>query len=118
MENNTDVADIEKGKVVAILSYITFVGWLVAYLMNNNSSSKFGAFHLRQSLGLMIIGVGVFVISFGFLFFSWYLYAGLRFINVGVLVLVIMGIINAANGKTQTLPVVGEFFDKTFSGIK
>ena len=65
----------------------------------------------------MILGVGIYVISFGLLFFSYTMYHLFSFINIGVFALAIMGIINAANGKTQAIPILGDFFDKMFSGI-
>ena len=118
MNNTTpDAQDIEKGKTIAILSYITLIGWVIAYIMHTNTQTKFGAFHLRQALGLMIITIATYVISFGFIFISYYLFAAFRLVNVGVFVLIIMGIINAANGKMKAVPVLGDFFDKTFSGI-
>lgn len=41
-------------KVVAILSYFTLLGWLVAIVLYGKHKSNFTSFHLRQSLGLII----------------------------------------------------------------
>ncbi len=41
-------------KVVAILSYLTLLGWLVAIVLYGKHKSSFTSFHLRQSLGLII----------------------------------------------------------------
>jgi uncharacterized membrane protein len=112
-----DTQDIESGKTIAILSYITLIGWIIAYVMHTSTKTKFGAFHIRQALGLMVLGIGIFVISFGFLFISYYLYYIFRLVNLAVFVMAIMGIVNAANGKMQKVPLLGDFFDKTFSGI-
>jgi uncharacterized membrane protein len=124
MENQSasapDQQDIAKGKTNAIIAYITPIGWLIAYLMHGNAKTKFAAFHLRQALGLAIVEGVLMALSvmFIFLFFSFpILFWGLRFVNIGILGLAVMGIINAGNGKSIQLPLVGDFLDKTFSGI-
>ena len=42
-------------KMIAVVSYITIVGWIVAYIMHSKSDEKtsLAAFHLRQSAGLI-----------------------------------------------------------------
>ena len=42
------------GKPAAALSYFTFIGLIIAYFMNNESKNPFAAFHIRQSLGLIL----------------------------------------------------------------
>jgi hypothetical protein len=44
MENQT----IQDGKTMAIISYITWVGTLIAFIMNNDKHNSFAAFHIRQ----------------------------------------------------------------------
>ncbi|MCX6312439.1 MAG: hypothetical protein NT084_12480 [Bacteroidetes bacterium] len=121
MENTnmpvSDAQDAENGKIIAILSYITLIGWVIAYVMHSSNKTKFGAFHIRQGLGLMIMSVGVFILSFVMMFISFYLYSIFQIVNLGILAIAIMGIVNAAGGKKQGIPVLGEFFDKTFASI-
>ena len=50
--SNNEPYDMEK--VVAILSYLTLLGWLVAIVLYGKHKSSFTSFHLRQSLGLII----------------------------------------------------------------
>ncbi len=45
------------GKTVAIISYLTLIGWIVALIMNNNNKSELGSFHIRQMLGVLIVAV-------------------------------------------------------------
>lgn len=116
----SDQQDIDAGKTIAILSYITLIGWIVAIVMHTSSNpkSRFAAFHLRQSLGLFItlfaaiVTVVIISIIMPFLFFL------IPLIQLGVVILVILQIINAVNGKKQGLPLLGDFFEKILSGIK
>ncbi|NMP31566.1 hypothetical protein HII17_08330 [Thalassotalea sp. M1531] len=42
-------------RLIAVLGYLTIVGWLVAMLCYGSYKSKLAGFHLRQSLGLIIL---------------------------------------------------------------
>ena len=44
--------DINKGKNIAIISYLTLIGTIIAILMNNEDKSEFARFHIRQALGI------------------------------------------------------------------
>ena len=48
-------------KVVALVSYLTIIGWIVALILNSNNKSDLGSFHVRQSLGIILTG---FVLGF------------------------------------------------------
>ena len=50
-------ATTDNGKTVAIIAYITLIGWIIALIMNNGNKTALGSFHVRQSLGIMCIGV-------------------------------------------------------------
>src|SRR6478672_10978937 len=51
------VADATEDKTVAILSYITIVGFIAAVIVHQNHRTQLGAFHLRQTLGLVVTGL-------------------------------------------------------------
>lgn len=95
--------DIEKNKVIAFLAYIIFFIPLIAA-----PDSKFARYHANQGLVLLIFSVALYVvgtitsfifIGFIIMFLGWIL----------ILVLVIMGIINALNGQAKPLPIIGKF---------
>ena len=94
-------------KTNAILAYVTpllcGVGIVIAIVMHNNKKTQLAAYHLRQSLGLLIIGVANSVLSL-------IPFLGLVAIPIGLclFVLWIMGLINAINGQIKPLPVIGE----------
>ncbi|WP_369695584.1 hypothetical protein [Flavobacterium alvei] len=50
MENN----NFEQGKNIAIVSYITIIGAIVAIFMNQDKKNSFAAFHIRQALGIFV----------------------------------------------------------------
>ena len=111
-------SDTDKGKTVAILSYCTLIGWIVAIILHQSDKTKFGAFHIRQGLGLFIFMAALYIVigvSGIILFFTWFL---LPFIPLLVVVMVILGIINASGGKANQLPVMGKLSEKMLSGIE
>lgn len=98
--------------VVGIVSYITFIGWIVALIMNN-PKSEYGSFHIRQSLGIMLLFVAsavTFVIPF----------LGMIIAPIGylfALVLWIIGLVGAAQGKTSPIPIIGEKCQEWFEAL-
>lgn len=100
-----DFADAEKNKVMGILAYVLFfVPLLVA------KDSPFAKYHANQGFALFLTMFAsltvLLILSFipiiGFIFGLLHIVAYL-----GFLVLVVLGIINAANGKCVPLPVIG-----------
>lgn len=95
---------VAEDKTVAILSYITVIGFIAAIIVHMNKKTQLGAFHLRQMLGLLLTSlVGVIP------FLGW-------LVLVCVLVLWIMGLISAIKGEMKPVPLVGPFYQKWFAG--
>lgn len=102
-----DPADIEQNKVFAILAYL---GILVLVPILGAKESKFARFHANQGLVLLIaaiaigivIGILQFIPVLGIIFsiIGWV-------VNIALLVLCIIGIVNACNGKAKELPLIG-----------
>lgn len=116
--NTNDQQDAEKGKIVGILSYITIIGWVIAIIMHNNDKTRFGAYHLRQGLGLFVLSIAITALLMGTMMFMHFGFFWLSsIVRLGILALVIIGIVNAVNLKKQPLPIVGELFNNLFSGI-
>jgi uncharacterized membrane protein len=93
-------------KVVAIVSYVTLVGWIVAIVLHNNNRSELGAYHLRQSLGLMLTMAVLWFIPV----IGWIL-------NIVLFIFMIIGLIYASQEEQKPVPVVGEFYQNLFKGI-
>ena len=102
-------------KNIAIVGYITLIGWIIALIMKNssNDTNPFTTFHLRQSFGL---GASSFVLSTLLGFF--HLWSLIQLLNLLVLILIIVGVLNANGGKESHLPFVGKFFDEKLTFIQ
>lgn len=102
---------ISQGKTLAIVSYFTFVGVIIAIIMNLEKKNDFVWFHARQMIGLILLlifsnvtekyvnstlGTAFWVITF----VCW-----------------LFGVISAATGKSKPIPVIGQIFQKWFSNL-
>jgi uncharacterized membrane protein len=114
-ENQTDRLPTSSGmdpKVVAIISYITLIGWIVAVVMNNPKTSL-ASFHIRQSLGLMAISVALSIIAvvpiLGWIAFvvGW----------IGLIILWLVGFLSALQEEEKLVPIVGEYFQEWFKAL-
>lgn len=107
-------------KTLSIISYITIIGWLIAYFSYKGKldKSSLEKYHLKQSLGIGVLGVLNFVaeailttlISHSF---------GIVFTVTGIIIFVlwIIGIINAAKEEEKPLPIIGSLFVDKFNFI-
>jgi uncharacterized membrane protein len=89
--------------VVALISYITWVGFLIAFLMGDRSD-RFFTHHLNQAQVLNIASIVGGVLS------VLPLVGGIAtsLVSLAVFVLDIMGILSAYRGSTDPLPIVGD----------
>ncbi len=110
------VAPVVEDRTVAILSYITIIGFIVAIVMHGSKKTQLGSYHLRQVLGLIVTGVGfgLCVIVLAFIPFIGWLAIMVGWLSL--LVCVIMGLIAAASGQMKPVPVLGEHYQKWFTG--
>lgn len=124
MENennpNTNVQGMD-GKTIAVISYLTIIGWVIAYVMNSNNKSQIAIYHIRQSLFLMLAGIVFYTVQTMLLLIPYlgWLVALLSIpIGIALLILWIMGLIAAINGEEKPVPVVGEKAQQLLSSIK
>ena len=101
-------------KVIAIVSYLTFVGLAAAYILNQKSPSKLGAFHIRQSLGITLgfVVAKLFMMVPGVGWISALGLIGLSFVGW------VVGLISATQEKEDLAPIVGEYFQEWFASIE
>lgn len=103
-------------KTLSIVSYITLIGWLIAYFNGKEKADSLLKYHLRQALGLAIVSIIFNVV----LTIVATIIPALSFLGIAGLVIVvlwIMGIINAANGAEKPTPLVGKMFENKFAFI-
>ncbi len=108
MENTT----VTQGKTTAIISYITFIGTIIAIVMNNDKKNSFASFHIRQALGLALLQLIAYALRI-------YLGLGLLgwFLGVAVFVLIIIGVLGALQGEEKKVPFLGDQFQEWFKQI-
>lgn len=92
-------------KTVAIIAYLTLIGFIVALIMHSSKKTVIGAYHLRQMLGLIIFSIPCMIPLLGLL---WALV---------MFVFWIMGFINAVNGQMKPVPLIGSMFEKWFANV-
>ncbi len=122
MDNNPPPIAVSEDKTVAILSYITLVGFIVALVLNTSKKTRLGAYHLRQTLGFFLsaflAGICVMICLFIFALIpilnlilvplTWLAFAG------SLLGLWLMGFIAAIKGEMKPMPFVGSLYQKWF----
>ena len=106
-----DQADIQSNKVMAVLSYIGIL-WLVPML--GAKESKFAQFHANQGIVLFLFELAYNVVSQiiqailgGIPVVGALVSVILSLLNLVFLVLAILGIVNACQGKAKELPIIG-----------
>lgn len=108
MHNQT----VQEGKTMAIISYITIIGTLIAFILNQNKHNYFASFHIRQALGIFLAGMLV-------NFINRYADIGLLnvLLNASLFVLWIIGLIGAIQGEEKRIPLLGDQFQEWFRNI-
>ncbi|WP_369998133.1 DUF4870 domain-containing protein [Winogradskyella sp.] len=108
MNQNT----IDEGKTLGFVAYLTLLGTLIAFFMNQEKKNPFTSFHIRQALGLgllyIIIGFVVSSLDSMMVSMSFWIFFS---------VLYLYGIFGALTGKMNKIPMLGDFFQKTFKNI-
>lgn len=111
--NSSEASTIEEGKTMAIVSYMTIFGLIIAFIINNEKKNSFTAFHIRQSLGLGLFGIALSILSY-VPFVGW-LISMLG--SLLIIALWVIALISAVNGERKPVPVLGEKFQEWLSGI-
>lgn len=105
----------QQDNTLAWVSYLTIIGWIIALVMYNDSQkgNTLVRYHLRQSLGLYILGLAGSIIGI-IPILGWLIW---MVVSIAVLVFWILGIIAAAQSEEKPVPIVGDLFQQWFSFI-
>jgi uncharacterized membrane protein len=98
-------------KTVAIVAYITLIGFIAAIVIHSNKKTQLGSFHLRQMLGFFLTTFGGFILAI-IPVIGW---LALPFFYIGLIVLWVMGLIAAIKGEMKPMPLVGPLYQKWFA---
>ncbi len=83
--------------------------------MHNNEKTEFGAYHIRQSLGLMILYICVWLLNIILAIVNIPFLGYILFI--AVFILWILALVGAIQGEKKPVPLLGEQFQQWFKGI-
>ena len=90
----------------SIVAHITFIGWIVALIVNNSQKDELTSFFIRQTLGIhLIFAVGSLIPRLNFIF--W----------IVAFVLWIISLISAINQERKEVPGLGSYFQDWFRSI-
>lgn len=94
------------GKTKAIVAHITWVGWLIALIINSSQKDEITSFYIRQLLGIYLFSL---VITF------------IPLVNIVGWILAfifwILSLVGAINGEMKETPVIGKYFQDWFKGL-
>lgn len=103
-------------KTLSIISYITIIGWLIAFFQGKEKADNLLRYHLRQALGLAIVSIALNIV----LRVIAHVVPSLSFLGLAgftLFIFWIIGMINAANGALKPIPVIGKMFEDKFAFI-
>jgi uncharacterized membrane protein len=107
------MSEKDNGKVVAVVSYLTIIGWVIAYFMNSSNKTELGSFHIRQSFGLGVVQLILSIVAS----FLPSLYSVFGIAGLVVFVFQIIGFIGAIQESTNPVPLIGAKLQSVFSSI-
>lgn len=94
------------GKTIGIIAHLTLVGWVIALVVNSENKDELASFYIRQTLGLMLLGIAL----------GWIPIVG-WILAIVVFIFFIISLIGAISGKEKLVPILGKYFQDWFSGL-
>jgi uncharacterized membrane protein len=106
-----------KNKNLAIVAYITLIGWVIAYLefKKQDEKSPLVRYHLTQALGIYIFAIALSIVITIVATIIPSLGSILSIAGLLPLILLILGIISASNEALTPVPGIGKLFENKFS---
>ncbi|PTY07672.1 hypothetical protein DB347_05430 [Opitutaceae bacterium EW11] len=101
-------------KTTAIVAYLTLIGFIAAVVIHGTKKTRLGAYHLRQSLGLLLTSIAVAVAGMILAFIPFLGWLADLALWLGVFVLWILGFVAALKGEFKAVPILGENYQKWF----
>lgn len=92
-------------KTKAVLAYLTFIGFLIAYFINKEYKSEFATWHIKNMFGLLIgLFISIFLQNYAIGVFVYFV----------VLCLWLYCVLMAMMGRKQGIPYLSEKFQEWF----
>ena len=105
----------DEGKVIGIVSYLSWLGWIIALILNMDKKDKLARFHIRQSLLILLAFMVVGAVGGIIPIIGWFI-----ILPVGMIFLVvcwIIGLVAAIQGEEKEIPLIGKYAQDWFKGI-
>jgi uncharacterized membrane protein len=119
MENPRDpyIGSPDNPRTAALVSYITFIGWLIAYFgLYPSRHTAYTAFHLRQSLLIHILAFFLDVLfSFSRVLIVWLVLCGV--LGIFLFIVWLLGFWDAISGRQRPVPLIGRAAQRLFAGL-
>lgn len=106
MKDGAHTLPVGKNTLMAALAY---VGPLIIVSYLAAKDDPFVKFHIKQGLVLFVIEAALWVLSSFLWWFFVQLWMVWQVVNLALLVLSILGIVNAVQGNEKELPLIGGF---------
>jgi uncharacterized membrane protein len=106
-------------KTVSILSYLTLIGWAIAFWnYKKGAQSSLAKYHLEQSFGIEILAVATNMIAMLPVIIDTNFAPILIINNLVLVILWMIGLISAYHGVRLPLPFIGFYFKNKFRFIQ
>lgn len=99
------------GKIHAVVAYLTFLGWIIAYFLNRDAKNKFATYHIKNMFGLLLILFVAQIMQTQHLLFGEVLWL-LAF------VLWVISLVMALTNKQKGIPFLSEKFQQWFTFLE
>ncbi len=117
MEQDTSETKDGSGRLAAAIGYIPIVGLLASIILHGNNKTKLSSFHLRQALGMHVTMLIVYFVGNMIQMIPVLGWLVNILLWLSVIILLLIGFVHAMNRKNKLLPILGETFQKIFTGI-
>ena len=105
-------------KTVAIVAYITLIGFIIAIILHGQKKTALGSYHLRQALGLVCAWFAFWVGTLILAVVTFGIGAILMpLVAILFLIAIIMGVVAAANGEMKPSFLFGKQYEQWFKNM-
>lgn len=99
-------------KTTSLIAYATWIGLLIAIVMNSSKRSDLASYHIRNMIGLSLLSAGLTVLN----------WIGIPVLLLSAFAIVLfilwlIGVVGALKGEKQEIPVLGKYFQDWFKSI-
>lgn len=97
-------------KTSGIVCYLWWVGLFIV-ILTNKTRSEYVSFHMRQSLGLLLLSAVSGMVYYMMGYMAW------SILSLVIFILWVLAFIGALNHEKKLVPGIGEYFQKWFKSI-